>query len=67
MYFVNHSKKEWLFIGNGDGNNVIFAFNLFNWSTKDDIRMYQSLDSHLVKYSNPQLQVDSNQIKEILN
>lgn len=51
MYFVNHSKREWIFIGNGEGNNVIFVFNCFNWTTKDDIRLYKSLDSTIIKYT----------------
>lgn len=62
MYFVNHSRKEWLYIGTGDGNNVMFVFNLYNWATKDDIRMYRSLDNHLIQYSNPQVETSTREI-----
>jgi formate-dependent nitrite reductase cytochrome c552 subunit len=55
MYFINHTKKEWLFIGKGDGNNVMFVFNLYNWSTKDDIRMYYD-NTRFQHYTNPQYQ-----------
>lgn len=54
MYFVNHSKKEWLYIGKGDGNNVIFVFHYYNWNIRDDIRLYKELSDHFKTYLNPQ-------------
>lgn len=63
MYFVNHSKKEWIYIGKGDGNNVIFVFDYYNWSIKEDIRLYKTLDNTFKNYTNPSYYLENLHVK----
>ncbi len=54
LYFVNHTKKEYVYVGEGEDNDITFVFTVHKWSIKDDIRMVAYVDeySQYVSYKN---------------
>lgn len=39
IYFVNHTKKEYVSVGEAEHNDITFVFTIYKWSIHDEIVM----------------------------
>lgn len=52
IYFVNHTKKQFVYIGEGEDENIMFVFKQLGWKIDDKITMLRGdcLDEYEESY-----------------